>query len=131
MTALRQALADYLSLRRSLGYTLRRPEKLLHQFLDFLDAAGAPTITTAHALAWARQPEHADESWWAHRLSVVRVFAAYVHAEDASNEVPPRDMLPWRSAARSPTCTASETLPRSSMLPTGCARSCAGRPTEP
>jgi integrase len=97
MSALRQALVDYLSLRRSLGYKLQRPEKLLHQFLDFLDATGAPTITTEHALAWARQPENADESWWAHRLSVVRLFAAYVRAGDTSAEVPPRDLLPCRS----------------------------------
>jgi integrase len=102
MTALRQALDDYLSLRRSLGYKLRRPEKLLHQFLDFLDAAGAATITTEHALAWARHPEHADANWWAQRLSVVRVFAAYVHARDASAEVPPRDMLPCRPSRAVP-----------------------------
>ncbi|MBE7420469.1 MAG: tyrosine-type recombinase/integrase [Burkholderiaceae bacterium] len=96
MTALRQALVDYLSLRRSLGYQLRRPEKLLHQFLDFLDAAGAQTITTELALAWACQPKNGGENWWGYRLSAVRVFAAYVHAEDASAEVPPRELLPCR-----------------------------------
>ena len=32
MIELHRALADYLSLRRSLGYKLRRSEKLLHQF---------------------------------------------------------------------------------------------------
>ncbi len=58
MTQLRRALTDYLSLRRSLGYKLRRSEKLLHQFIDFLEAAGAQTITTKHALAWACQPEN-------------------------------------------------------------------------
>ena len=31
-------LADYLALRRALGYRLARPEKLLDQFLDHLDA---------------------------------------------------------------------------------------------
>jgi integrase len=102
MTPLRHALADYLSLRRSLGYKLRRPEKLLHQFIDYLEAAGAETITTKHALAWACQPENGDASWWAHRLSVVRVFANYLHAVDATGEVPPRDLLPWRSHRASP-----------------------------
>jgi integrase len=102
MTALRQALVDYLSLRRSLGYKLRRPEKLLHQFLDFLDASGALTITTEHALAWACQPKNGDQNWWAHRLSVVRTFAAYVHAEDASAEVPLRDLLPSRPRRATP-----------------------------
>ena len=39
MNPLRQALADYLSLRRSLGYGLQRAEKLLNQFLDYLEDA--------------------------------------------------------------------------------------------
>jgi integrase len=96
MTALRQALVDYLSLRRSLGYKLRRPEKLLHQFVDFLDASGARTITTERALTWACQPKNGGEYWWGYRLSAVRVFASYVHGCDTSAEVPPRDLLPCR-----------------------------------
>ena len=56
MSALRHALLDYLHLRRSLGYKLSRAEKLLRQFLDYLEAAGAVAITTEHALAWACQP---------------------------------------------------------------------------
>jgi integrase len=102
MTALRQALVEYLSLRRSLGYKLRRHEKLLRQFLDFLDASGAKTVTTEHALAWACQPKSGDENWWAYRLSAVRVFASYVHASDASAEVPPRDLLPSRPRRATP-----------------------------
>jgi integrase len=102
MTALRQALVGYLGLRRSLGYKLRRPEKLLRQFLDFLEASSATTITTERALAWACQPKNGDENWWAYRLSVVRVFAAYVHANDASAEVPPRDLLPSRPQRATP-----------------------------
>ena len=37
MSPLRQALADYLAVRRALGYKLERPEKLLGQFLDYLE----------------------------------------------------------------------------------------------
>ena len=59
MSEFRHALADYLSLRRSLGYKLRRPEKLLHQFIAFLqNTAPRETITTKNALAWACQPEN-------------------------------------------------------------------------
>ena len=94
MTALRQSLADYLSLRRALGYKLQRPEKLLNQFLDFLDARSVPTITTELALAWACEPKAGDPTWWAHRLSIVRGFASYVRAGDAAVVVPPRDLLP-------------------------------------
>lgn len=102
MNALRQSLLDYLSLRRALGYKLRRLEKLLHQFLDYLEAAGAPTITTQHALAWACLPEKGDANWWAYRLSAVRVFAAHVHAQEHCVEVPPRDMLPSRPRRATP-----------------------------
>ena len=38
--ALREELANYLALRRALGYTLVRPEKLLNQFLSHLDDTG-------------------------------------------------------------------------------------------
>ena len=42
MSPLRQALADYLALRRrSLGYKLERAEKLLCQFIDYLEERGA------------------------------------------------------------------------------------------
>lgn len=102
MSELRHALADYLSLRRSLGYKLRRPEKLLHQFIAFLQAAGVETITTKHALAWACQPENGNANWRAYRLSVVRGFAKYLHGIDAIVEVPPRDLLPCHPHRASP-----------------------------
>ena len=110
MTPLRHALADYLSLRRALGYKLRRPEKLLQQFIDFLEAAGGETITTKQALAWACQPENGDSSWWAHRLSAVRAFARYLHSVDATAEVPPRDLLPWRPHRASPYLYSEEEI---------------------
>ena len=110
MSALRQSLADYLSLRRSLGYWLQRPEKLLGQFIDYLDACGASTVTAEHALAWARLPESADPSWWAHRLTVVRGFAGYLHALDEANEVPPTDVLVWKSHRANPFIYADDEI---------------------
>jgi hypothetical protein len=51
MTALRQALADYLAVRRVLGYKLARAEKLLAQSLTYLEdrREDHPTIETALA----------------------------------------------------------------------------------
>src|SRR5690606_930063 len=97
MSGLRQALVEYLRLRRSLGYTLRRPEKSLQQFLDYLETAGVETITTEHALAWACQPARSDSSWWSLRLCAVRGFAKYMQNFDSRTEVPPRDLLTWQS----------------------------------
>lgn len=102
MSHLRQALTEYLSLRRSLGYKLRRPEKLLHQFIAFLEVEGAQTITTEHALTWACQPQNAHTNWWAYRLSAVRVFAKYLNAIDIAVEPPPRDLLPCQPCRASP-----------------------------
>jgi integrase len=89
-------LADYLAVRRALGYRLARPEKLLGQFLDHLERQGEATITVATALDWARLPASGNSNWWAYRLSAVRGFATYLHAFDPAHEVPAPDLLPQR-----------------------------------
>lgn len=53
MNFLRQALADYLAVRRALGYRLARAEKLLTQFLAFVEDRGEEHLTIETALAWA------------------------------------------------------------------------------
>jgi len=102
MSALHQALADYLTLRRALGYRLVRSEKLLNQFLNHLEDDGAAAITVERALSWARLPADGTVNWWAHRLSVVRGFATYLHALDPHSEVPPTDLLPSRKRRANP-----------------------------
>lgn len=99
---LQAELADYLALRRALGYRLARPEKLLDQFLGHLQAAGQATVTVDSALGWARCPAGADPNWWAYRLSVVRGFATYLHALDPAHQLLPTDLLPWRPRRASP-----------------------------
>lgn len=99
---LRTELADYLALRRALGYRLARPEKLLGQFLDHLQRLGEPVITVAAALDWARLPAGSDSNWWAYRLSAVRGFATYLHAINAAHEVPAAELLPQRPRRASP-----------------------------
>jgi len=101
MSPLRQALTDYLAVRRSLGYRLDRPEKLLCQFIAYLEGAGASTITIESALAWAT---HAggDSSWHGHRLSVVRGFAVYLNSIDKAAEVPPAGLIPTRHRRATP-----------------------------
>ena len=93
MSALRQSLADYLAVRRALGYRLDRQEKLIAQFLDYLDARGLEQITTERALAWATLPGGAQR-WHAKRLQAVRMFARYLKSIDVPVEVPPSDLLP-------------------------------------
>jgi integrase len=94
--ALEQRLAGYLAMRRALGYRLARTEKLLAQFIAWMNEQGQTTITTASALAWATLPPATDSNWHAHRLSVVRGFAAHVHALDPAHELVAQDLLPQR-----------------------------------
>src|SRR5215212_636154 len=93
MSPLCQSLADYLAVRRALGYRLDSQEKLLGQFLEYLEARDLERITIAHALAWATLPGGSPR-WHAKRLRAVRMFARYLRSTEASVEVPPSDLLP-------------------------------------
>lgn len=101
MSPLRQALAGCLAVRRSLGYGLARPEKLLGQSITCLKDAGAETVTTRLALAWATLPG-GTKSWHALRLQAVRGFASWLHTIGPAAEVPPAGVLPWRPCRATP-----------------------------
>jgi integrase/recombinase XerD len=94
MTRVRDALTDYLQLRRRLGFAMPQDARLLEGFVTFLEQASAERITTDLALAWARLPEQAHPSHWRQRLSVVRGFARHLATLDPASEVPPADLLP-------------------------------------
>jgi len=93
VSALRQAAVDYLAVRRALGYKLRGHDRLLADFVDHLERAGADTVTTAMAVAWATAPAGVSSARWAQRLSVVRGFARHLRCSDPATEVPPADAL--------------------------------------
>ncbi len=93
MSPLREALPEYLSVRRALGYKLARDERLLHQFIDYLEASGEQRITTERALAWATLPAR-GKCWHSQRLQAVRSFACYLRPIDPHVQVPPADLLP-------------------------------------
>jgi integrase/recombinase XerD len=99
---LRQALGDYLNLRRALGFRLASAGRLLGQFVDYLEDHGLDTVTTADALAWAMLPTTASRHWWAIRLSAVRGFAAYLHGIDPTVQVPPAGLVRAGSCRATP-----------------------------
>jgi integrase len=92
--SLRNALGDYLALRRTLGFKLASVGRLLDQFVNYLDQHGAGIPTTDDALAWANLPTSPSSNWRAIRLSAVRGFAIYLHGLDANVEVPSADLIP-------------------------------------
>lgn len=96
MSGLERQLAEYLRIRRALGFKLERAGKLLEQYLAFLEQTGQDRVTVANALEWVRLPAHGSASWWTMRLSAVRGFATYLHALDERHEVPPADLLARR-----------------------------------
>src|SRR6266478_3515767 len=85
---LRETLEDYLALRRALGFKLKTAGRLLGQFVSWLEARGASTITTEDALERAVLPAGASPAWQAIRLAAVRGFAACLHGTDPSVQVP-------------------------------------------
>ena len=103
MSAWRQAVTDYLTIRRSLGYKLERAGRLLPQFIDYLEDVDATTITVEHALAWSTLPGNERVNWWVERLSIVRGFAAWLAAHDPTVEVPPAGLLGSRPRRATPT----------------------------
>ena len=102
MKTLCRALADYLRVRRSLGFKLRRHGLLLPGFLTHLEKAKSPIITTSLALEWATLPQDVHPAWWTSRLVAVRGFAKYLQTIDPRHHVPPLELLPHRRARAAP-----------------------------
>jgi integrase len=102
MSPLRQALVNYLAVRRALGYKLVRAEKLLTQFLTYLEERGKEHLSTDIALTWATLPPGAHPNWQSSRLCVVRGFAAYLRTIAPETEVPPAILLPRRACRATP-----------------------------
>ena len=110
MKPLVAAAADYLTLRRALRFKLYHETWWLPDFVAYLTSHGSSTITTELALRWAQQPAEADPSWWAMKLGAIRRFARHHHARDPRTEVPPPDLLPFRSRRQTPHIYSDEKL---------------------
>jgi len=87
-------LADYLALRRALGYKLQRAGQILAEFVAHLDRVGCEHITIEQTTAWATLAPDTGSSWRAQRFGAVRCFARYAQALDARHEVPPGGLIP-------------------------------------
>ena len=112
MSELREAMEQYLDLRRKLGSQLRGADGVLRSFLAFAESQEASYITTDLALRWARQPAHVQPATWASRLRVVRRFAVWRSATDPRTEVPPESLLPYRYDRKRPYIFSDEEIGR-------------------
>ena len=102
MNTLRQAVDEYLCLRRGLGFKLREAGMGLRDFVTFMERERASYITHALALAWAQQPKNVQPAHWAQRLSYVRGFARHRCATDPRTQIPPAGLLPFQPTRARP-----------------------------
>jgi integrase/recombinase XerD len=112
MNTLHQAIEDYLTMRRDLGFKLREAGKGLLDFAAFMRQRHAAYITSRLALAWAQQPRNATPAYWAQRLSFVRGFARYRCATDPRTQIPPPGLLPFQPRRARPYLYSDEEIRR-------------------
>jgi integrase/recombinase XerD len=97
MSGLGELLDEYLALRRSVGFQLTEPARVLPDFVAFVESRGESTITVAAALEWAGQHRAP-----ARMLEPIRVFARYVQSVDPATEVPDVALCPRREVRPTP-----------------------------
>ena len=106
MSALEQALTDYLQLRRSLGHELAEARWLLPGFVAYLEAHDMSTVTVTAALGWAQESPQTQTgrvtTVGPRRMTVARGFARYLTGIDPDTEVPPLGLMPHRARWRPP-----------------------------
>jgi integrase/recombinase XerD len=103
VSALHEAVDDYISVRRSLGFKLVAYPWMLHDFVDYLESHGGSQITTQLALEWAQLPGAGSHlSYLGKRLCVVRGFARHLRAFDPDTEVPAAYLMGWQSCRAIP-----------------------------
>jgi integrase len=103
MTPLDQAAADYVTLRRRMGFKFEEASELLADFVSHLLDGGKSVITIQAAVDWA-QSSGRHSNWWAKRLSIVRGFATYMAAlePDAGHQIPHHGLVPPRRQRATP-----------------------------
>ncbi len=96
MNTLREAVDEYLGMRRNLGFKLHEAGKALPQFVSFMKQHHAAYVTASLALAWAQLPKGVQPAWWAQRLGFVRGFALHRSATDPRTQIPSPALLPFQ-----------------------------------
>ena len=112
MSALREAMEQYLSLRRSLGFELINAESTLRSFVAFAEREAASHVTTDLALRWMKLSTAKEPATLAGRFNIVRRFAIWRSAADMHTEVPPKNLMPYRYYRKPPYIYSDEEIER-------------------
>jgi integrase/recombinase XerD len=102
MNTMRNAVIQYVAMRRALGYQMKDAETALVAFVSFFEKRGATYITSKLAVEWAQLSLNVQPAGWARRLCFLRGFARYRSATDPRTEVPPYGLLPHHSGRARP-----------------------------
>jgi integrase/recombinase XerD len=87
-------MADYVALRRRLGYRSPSQERALRAFARYLDQSGhAEPVPLERSLDWATSTASTDPCNPARRLAAVRGFLRHLSAMDGATAVPPPGLL--------------------------------------
>jgi len=92
---LTEPLDRYLALRRALGFSMRVQERLLRDFVEYVNQReSVGPIRAELAVQWACvTASRRSPGGQANRLSLVRGFLTYLRALDQETEVPPHHLL--------------------------------------
>jgi integrase len=112
MRDLREAMEQYLLLRRSLGFKLINAESVLQSFVKFAEREAFSHITTDLVLRWMNLSTAKEPSTLADRLNIVRRFAIWRSAADELTEVPPKNLLPHRYRRKPPYIYSDDEIER-------------------
>ena len=110
MNTLREAVHDYIDMRRNLGFKMNGTRRGLLAFVAFMESRQAPFVTVELALEWALQPENVQPARRAQRLSYVRVFARHRKVADPRTEIPSPALLPFQPKRARPYLYSDEEI---------------------
>ena len=97
---LKNAIDEYLAVRRAAGFELEVPAYLLQSFARFAAGRGETHVHTPSVVEWASGAPSLSQR--DHRLKTVLRFARYAHAEDERHEILPRDVFGYHKKRRVP-----------------------------
>ena len=112
MSALREAMQQYLSLRRSLGFELINVGSILESFVAFAERKAASHVTIDLTLRWVKLSTAKEPATLAARVNIVRRFAIWRSAADKRTEIPPKNLMPYRYYRKPPYIYSNEEIGR-------------------
>jgi integrase/recombinase XerD len=93
MNGLRRHLAEYLELRRGLGFDLGRCESRLRNLIAYMERKRTGHITIPLVLDFILSPRGRSANTQYGYLSAIRGFARYLSGIDAKTEIPPAGLV--------------------------------------